>query len=62
MTYRFGEPYDPRGLVADDELGPYVPFTRSARPFRPTFERLTTDLMDRIETLVDDRHRRPSPR
>ncbi|MCA9772548.1 MAG: hypothetical protein KC466_09065, partial [Myxococcales bacterium] len=56
VTYRFGEPYDPRALLHPDEHpGPYTPFTDEARPYRAIFERLTEDLMRRINALVDER-------
>lgn len=57
IVYRFGPAYDPRDLVTrEDNLGPYTPFTAKAAPYRGVFERLTEDLMRRINGLVDARH------
>ena len=59
VTCRFGEPYDPRELLEPGELPPFTPFTAEAEAYRPTFERLTFDLMCRLNCLVDARHQNP---
>jgi 1-acyl-sn-glycerol-3-phosphate acyltransferase len=59
VTYRFGEPYDPRDLLEPGEIGPFTPFTSQAEAYRPTFERLTFDLMCRLNVLLDPRHQSP---
>ncbi len=59
VTYRFGEPYDPRDLLEPGEIGPFTPFTPEAETYRPTFERLTFDLMCRLNALIDQRHQNP---
>ncbi|MCA9770932.1 MAG: hypothetical protein KC466_00900 [Myxococcales bacterium] len=58
IVYRVGPAYDPRALLGPDErIGPYTPFTGEAARYRPIFERLTHDLMRRINGGLDARHR-----
>lgn len=58
ITYRVGEPLTPEGDLAPFQVDEeFQPFTAQANPYDEKFEGLTDLLMDRIDGLLDDRHR-----
>ncbi|MDX1748549.1 MAG: lysophospholipid acyltransferase family protein, partial [Halobacteriales archaeon] len=58
IVYRVGEPLRPDGDLAPFQIDDdFRPFTAEADPYAEQFEEMTDLVMDRIESLLDERHR-----
>ncbi|MGB4547321.1 MAG: lysophospholipid acyltransferase family protein, partial [Syntrophales bacterium] len=64
ITYRIGEPMSVEGALKEFRITePFKLFSReSQQKFQAQFEGVTKIVMDRINELLDERHRRPESR
>lgn len=58
IVYRFGDPITAEQMAPYAPAEPFVPFSAEAEQrYRPQFQQLVDRVMDRIDGLLDERHR-----
>ncbi len=58
IVYRVGKPIDPREIIGDDMDRSFVPFSKEAEErFKDQFADFTEFVMERINELLDERHK-----